>query len=158
MSLPTGTVYGSQVMQSGDMCVKTMAARNRYTVSTESITNHRTYVTDASDSSVTQASTVINEVSGGAGFVSFGALDSVSGEMVKTFKTNPTSTTIISDSKRATLSGGLSFDSDDCAIYFGENKIFRIMFSDDSPARLIFQCLNETTSDYVTKFSCTQDV
>ncbi|ACH46871.1 unknown [Feldmannia species virus] len=49
-------------------------------------------------------------------------------------------------------STGLYFDSDDSAIYFGASKTFRIIFSD----RLLFQYLDGSTGEYVTKLSFTK--
>lgn len=159
-TLPTGSSYGSQVLTSGDLSVGSMSARNKYSVSfsSDAKTSHLAYVTDPVDDSVTECSRVVNEASGGVGFFSIGVLEPTTSKVVKSFKSEPGSTTISTGETSATFGqSGLSFDSDDCAIFFGKDKTFRIMFTDDAPARLVFQCLNPATGEYVTKFSCAKE-
>lgn len=73
-----------------------------------------------------------------------------------TLQLSSTSTTISaqdsSDATRSALfeSTGLSFDSDDSAVYFGASKQFRIKFSDGSPAFLQVQS-SDGAGGYVTK-------
>jgi hypothetical protein len=45
---------------------------------------------------------------------------------------------------------GLSFDSDDCAVYFGASKEFRIRFEPTGIARLAFEYYDSLTDSYVT--------
>ena len=157
-TLPTGTAYGSQVLKSGDLSVRSVSARNKYTVS-NARTSHLSYVADTADSSVTECSRVISERSGGVGKVSIGVLSPETGEIVKTFKSQPGSTIITTGGASATFGQiGLFFDSDDCAIYFGKDRTFRIMYTETAPARLVFQCMNPQNGEYVTKFSCVKDV
>lgn len=163
-TLPTGSSYGSRVLTSGDLSVRSLSARNKYTVhdtqdaAADSSTSHLAYVADPSDDTVTECSRLVS----GAGGFSAGALatvdngvDTPSSGIVKTFKSEAESTTIYTGEIKATFQeSGLSFDSDDCAMYFGKDRVFRIMFIVDEPARLVFQCLNAATGEYVTKFSC----
>jgi hypothetical protein len=44
---------------------------------------------------------------------------------------------------------GLSFDSDDCAVYFGASKEFRIRFEPTGIARLAFEYYDSLTDSYV---------
>lgn len=163
-TLPTATSYGSQVLTSGDLSVGSMSGRNKYAVygtdplRTDPQTNHFAYVTDTADGSVTESSRVVTETAGGKGIFSVGVLDAGKGEVVKSFKSAAEGTTIFAGDKKATFEqSGLSFDSDDCAIFFGKDKTFRIMYTEDKPARLVFQCVNPATGDYVTKFSCQKE-
>lgn len=163
-TLPTATSYGSQVLTSGDLSVRSMSGRNRYTVyGTDPLrsvaqTSHFAYVTDPTDGSVTESSRLVTETSRGKGFFSVGVLDPSKGEVVKSFKSSAEGTTIFAGDTKATFEqSGLSFDSDDCAIFFGKDKTFRIMYTEDKPARLVFQCLNPASGEYVTKFSCQKE-
>lgn len=76
----------------------------------------------------------------------------ISSGVVKTFQTDPASTTIIAGGAEVTFHRRLSFDSDEGAIYFEKICISRMIFSDTSPAELLFQSLNRGTDEYVTKF------
>eukprot|EP00903_Cladosiphon_okamuranus_P017783 g16368.t1 len=73
-----------------------------------------------------------------------------------TIQLSSTSTTISAqdqnDATRSALfeSTGLSFDSDDSAVYFGANKQFRIKFSDGTPSFLQVQS-SDGAGGYVTK-------
>lgn len=156
-TFPTGTAYGSQVLTSGDLSVRSVSARNKYTVS-NARTSHLSYVADMSDSSVTECSRLISETSNGVGAFSIAVLSADAGEMVKTFKSQPQATEISTGGSKATFGQiGLSFDRDDCAIYFGKDRTFRIMFTEAVPARLVFQCINPENGEYVTKFSCVKE-
>lgn len=156
-TLPTGTAYGSQVLTSGDLSVRTMSARNKYAVH-RATASHLSYVADTADASVTECSRVTHRTSGGVGDLSIGVLSPHTGEMVKTFKSQPESTVIFTAGATATFSQtGLSFDSDECAIYFGKDRTFRIMYTEEAPPRLLFQCINPDSGEYVTKFSCVKD-
>lgn len=73
-----------------------------------------------------------------------------------TLLSKPTFTKIFTDDVTASVDKGLSFDSDQSAIYFGASKEFRIKYSTDTPQRLLFQYLQPSTQMYVTKFSCTK--
>lgn len=163
-TLPTATSYGSQVVTSGDLSVRSMSGRNKYAVrGTDGLrknakTNHFAYVTDATDGSVTESSRVVTETIGGKGYFSVGVLDAGKEEVVKSFQCSAEGTTIFAGDTKATFEqSGLSFDSDDCAIFFGKDKTFRIMYTEDKPARLVFQCLNTASGEYVTKFSCQKE-
>lgn len=48
-------------------------------------------------------------------------------------------------------STGLSFDTDDAAIYFGADKNFRIKFADGTPSVLQIQSYDSSALDYVTR-------
>lgn len=164
VTLPTVTSYGSQVLTSGDLCARSMSGRDRNAVYTTDPANPRAktaqlaYVADDADGTVTACSQVVSETSGGAGLVSIGVLEPATATVVKTFQSDALGATICSSGVSATLAQrGLSFDSDACAIFFGKDKTFRIMYTDDSPPRLVFQCLNAATGEYVTKFSCLKE-
>lgn len=153
-----------QVLTSGDLRVRSVSARNKYTVykpdagSPIKRTNHFAHVADSADASVTECSRIINGTSGDIGYFSVGVLDPVTGTMVQSFKSQPSSTVISTGETNATFTeSGLSFDSDDCAIYFGKERTFRIMFTSNAPARLVFQCLDPSTGEYITKFSCEKE-
>lgn len=162
-TLPTGSSYGSQILTSGDICVGSLSARNRYAVyrtdelSSQAKASHLAYVNDATDGTLTECSRINNEENAGVGQFSIGVLstsDTVQ-TLLKTFKSEPTATAISNAYTTATFGErGLSFDSDNCAIYFGRDKTFRIMLNQGDPARLVFQCLDEATGEYVTKFCC----
>lgn len=106
-SLPTGSSYGSQILTSGDLSVRELSSRNKYTVyrtdadSADVKTSHLFYVADATDSSVTECSRVISEENGGKGYFSLGVLETVdngidaaTSGIVKTFKAEAETTTI----------------------------------------------------------------
>lgn len=159
--LPTGSYYGSQVLTSGDLSVRSLSARNKCTVykpdpgNPVAKTSHLVYVADPSTETITECSRVINESFGDAGYFSIGVLEPGTSDVVKTFKSDAVATTISAGGNSATVTHeGLSFDSDDCAIFFGKDKTFKIMFVEDAPARLVFQCLDPNNGHYVTKFSC----
>lgn len=163
-TLPTGSSYGSQVLTSGDLSVRSISARNKYTVyrpdplKSDAKTSHLAYIADTADDSVTECARVITEASGGVGLFSVGVLQPGAGTVEKSFNTETKSTKISTGGVSATFEqSGLSFDSDDCAVFFGKDKTFRIMFTDNAPARLVFQCLNKVKGEYVTKFSCAKE-
>ena len=156
-TLPTGTAYGSQVLTSGDLIVRNVSARNKYAVH-RATASHLSYVADTADASVTECSRVIHKTRGGVGDLSIGVLSPHTGEMVKTFQSQPQSTVISTAGAAATFSqAGLSFDSDECAIYFGKDRTFRIMYTEAVPPRLLFQCIHPESGEYITKFSCAKD-
>lgn len=163
-TLPTVSSYGTQVLTSGDLSVRSISARNKHTVyssdplSSGAETSHLAYVADVADGSVTECSRVTSEVSGGVGYFSIGVLEPATSKVVKSFKSEAEGTTISTGGISATFGqDGLSFDSDDCAIFFGKDRTFRIMYTDGAPSRLVFQCLNTVTGEYVTKFSCVKE-
>ena len=157
---PTASSYGSQVLTSGDLCVRSASSRNKVCVYTPGAdASHLCYVTDAADASVTECSRVTNNASGGLGRFAVGALEAGTGAMAETFASSPQSTVVSAGGNTATLGQtGLSFDSDECAIYFGKDRTFRIMYVDTPPARLVFQCIDAESGLYTTKFSCVKDL
>lgn len=154
------SLYGSQVLSSGDVVVRDTASSVQHRVDPASST-HSAYVIDP-DASDAQEATREEHI-----FDS----DTVSGRYTKsclrsdgqyptmavTFETDPEKTTITTDETSATLSQGLSFNSDESAVYFGGSKTFRLRYLSDDPKRLVFQYLEPTTSEYVTKFSCVKN-
>ncbi|CAM9708731.1 unnamed protein product [Ectocarpus sp. 6 AP-2014] len=157
---PTASVYGSQISTSGDLCVRSVSGRSKlgvYTPGTDS--RHLCYVVDAGDASVTECSRVTNSSSGGVGKFSIAAHEHDAGGLVDTFASDPLSTVISAGTNSATFGHiGLTFDSDECAIYFGKDRTFRIMYVDTEPERLVFQCVDSENGGYVTKFSCSKVV
>ncbi|CAN0297281.1 unnamed protein product [Ectocarpus sp. 6 AP-2014] len=157
---PTASVYGSQISTSGDLCTRSVSGRNKIGVYTPGANSrHLCYVADAVDTSVTECSRVTNSSSGGVGKISIAALEHDSGGLVYTFASEPLSTVISAGTNNATFGHiGLSFDSDECAIYFGKDRTFRIMYVGTEPERLVFQCVDSVSGGYVTKFSCSKAI
>ena len=149
--------YGSQVRDSGDVVVRDTISGDQLRVHTMSST-HSAYVIgdggdDAQEATREEHIFVPETVSGrysNACLRSDGAFPT----MAITLDTNPESTTIKTNDTSATFSQGLSFDSDESAIYFGGSKTFRMRYLSEEPKRLVFQYLEPSTSEYVTKFSC----
>lgn len=160
MSLLNLSSYGSQILRSGDLVVKDVTSSSQHRVDTESST-HSAYVLDPQLNHAQEATRekhTFNEENN-SGMLTYACLRS-DGEfpiMATTLETDPGKTTITTNETSATLSKGLSFNSDESAIYFGANKIFRLKYESEAPERLVFQYLEQNTSEYVTKFSCAKN-
>lgn len=159
MSL-TLSSYGSQILGSGDIVVKDVTSSSQNRVHTESST-HSAYVLDSQSDQTQEATRTKHSYNANidSGVLSYACLRS-DGEfptMASTLETDAEKTTITTNENSATLSQGLSFSSDESAIYFGENKIFRVKYFPVAPERLVFQYLEPSTSEYVTKFSCAKN-
>lgn len=152
MSTPTEAVYGSQVSVSGDLVVRDMVYRERHSIEETLVSNQSFYVAGDDVQEATRMVHHHDPVTSSAA-LSVETLR-VDGDkhMVTSLGVAPSQTVLASDGVTATFSKGLSFDSDDSAIYFGGSKTFRIKYTEGPPGRLLFQCLD--SGSYVTKFSC----
>lgn len=153
--------YGSQILSSGDLVVRDAISGSQYRV------DHSTGLGQSSEHSayVVLASGVAQEATR---HVHMYDSDKLSGRysssclrtenndqsMAVTLETDPEKTKFTTREASATLSQGLSFSSDESAIYFGGSKTFRLMYSSEAPERLVFQYLDPSSMEYVTKFSC----
>lgn len=160
MSLPTGTVYGSRVSSSGDKIVKDVNMRSLYLVKDftsgeSSDTTSSYFMYDPLTLSSTETTRITYSVDGTKEEGSTKIEIQNASEMLPTISTMATKSTITSENVESFFEPtGISFSSDDSAIFFGSSKTFRIKFlpSDDSP-RLVFQYLDESSGDYITKTS-----
>lgn len=146
--------YGSQVLNSGDILVKDVTSGTQHRIDTE-FSTHLTYVIreETGQQTLQQVTTAKHSVVNNSGRFTLSCLKGE--DYVENLDVHPEETTITSDETSATISsGGLSFSSDESAIYFGLNKVFRLKYFSESPERLVFQYLEPSTSEYVTKFSC----
>lgn len=150
--------YGSQVLSSGDLVVRDTASSLQYRVGSESST-HSAYVQDVSGAPPAQEATrqkheFDSDTNSGRYTSACLRSDGEFPRMATTLETCPEKTTISTNDTSAILSQGLYFESDESAIYFGASKTFRVRYLSDEPQRLVFQYLEPSTSEYVTKFSC----
>lgn len=151
--------YGSQVLSSGDLVVRDVASFSQHRVNsvTRKSSANSTYVVDI-DSGLSQESTrevYSYDPESLSGKYTAGCLRTEGYQtMPVTLGTEPKQTDFVNDRTTATISQGLSFDSEESAIYFGGSKTFRVMYLGVEPERLVFQYLDGNTSEYVTKFSC----
>lgn len=152
--------YGSQILTSGDLVVRDAISGSQHTVDQSTgLGIHSAYVVLASG--VAQEATRqvhMYDPDKALGRYSSSCLRTDNNEqtqsMPATLETDPEKTKFTSTGVSATLSQGLSFNSDESAIYFGGSKTFRLMYSSDPPERLVFQYLDPSSMEYVTKFSC----
>ena len=170
---PGGDTYASQILSAGDLVVRDLVIRSSSQV-VEKVSGDTTYgknsffVHDSTAGTTKEVSRVSHGLddAGETGSVSIDLLytDSLAVEsIVNTFTTDPSSTTITSrdDTETTTAtfdSGGLSFDSDSGAIYFGAGKEFRIQYTDAiglDPSMLKIESLSGT--DYLTRFLITNE-
>lgn len=154
------SAYGSEILTYGDVSVRDTMTSSQLRVDVSESVNSR-YVYEGGE--VPESLEICREV------YTYDA-DSVCGKystacvtkgegyttMEVGMETAAEETRFLVGDREAVLSKGLSFNSDESAIYFGHLKTFRIMFEDDDPARLVFQYFDSSTSQYVTKFSCTK--
>ncbi|CAM9154413.1 unnamed protein product [Ectocarpus sp. 8 AP-2014] len=119
------------------------------------------WVHDTDLSTTNEITRVVHSVDESSNFatLSMGVLhtDAASNKFIEpTVQVSSTATTIsaqdANDTTRSAFfeSAGLSFDSDDSAVYFGASKQFRIKFSDGSPSYLQVQS-SDGVGGYVTK-------
>lgn len=157
--------YGSQVLSSGDIVTRDFAYANTYRVNDSTgdalKSTHSAFVLDGSAQESTRMVQTYNRTSK-SGLLHLSCLQTDTGNrntqsMTSTLSIDPEKTTVTCDSVTATLSKGLSFDSDDSSIYFGASKIFRIKYTSESPERLLFQYLDPSRDEYVTKISCAKN-
>lgn len=165
MSLPTGTIYGSRVSSSGNKVVKDLNFRNKYMVKdfssgSSANTSSSYFVHDPLTTSTQESTRITYTVSGTkqTGGVDVKALktDSSLQFMPSTISTTPSISIINSNDVEASFtSDGISFNSNDAAIYFGSSKTFRIKFFPGTvdTSRLVFQYLDELSGEYITKMS-----
>lgn len=170
---PGGDAFASQILTSGDLVIRDLIMRSSQQV-TEKVSGGVTYgknsffVHDPTAGTTKEVSRISHGLddAGEIGSVSIDLLytDSLSAEsIVNTIVTQATSTAVTSrvDAETTTTtfdSGGLSFDNDNAAIYFGADKDFRIQYTDVSgldPAMLKIESYSTTESDYVTRFLIT---
>lgn len=147
--------YGSQVLSSGDLVVRDVNSSSQMRVADVS-SEHSSYVLsqgDALEASREIHSYDSDKLTGRYTSSCLRTHDELS-NMAVTFETDPEKTNFNTGETSATFSQGLSFNTDESAIYFGGSKTFRVMLSPDTPSRLVFQYLDPSTSEYVTKFSC----
>ena len=158
MSLLNLSSYGSQILGSGDLVVKDVTSSSQHRVHTESST-HSAYVLSEDHAQEATREKHAFDVDKNSGMLGYACLrsDTEFPTMATTLETDPEKTTITTNETSATLSKGLSFNSDESAIYFGANKIFRLKYESVAPERLVFQYLDQNTSEYVTKFSCAKN-
>lgn len=154
--------YGSQVLSSGDLVVRDTASSSHYRVAhatgSDLSSVHSAFVKlDASTQEVTREAHIFDSATQSGRFTS-ACLGRTPDDMYVTMgvamETDPERTSFNASGTSSTLSQGLSFNSDESAIYFGGSKTFRIKFEADSPQRLVFQYLEPSSAEYVTKFSC----
>lgn len=156
--------YGSQVLSSGDLVVRdaVLSSQHRVDHSTglEVFSTHSSYVLSEGDSQGSQEvsrtvhSLELSEnLAGKYENLCLGTGDDFQ-SMSVTVETDAEKTRFYTNETSATFSQGLSFNSDESAIYFGRSKTFRLMLNTDTPSRLVFQYLDPSSSEYVTKFSC----
>lgn len=151
--------YGSQVRNSGDVVVRDTTSSLHYRLDTTSST-HSAYVIGGdglAQEATREEHIFVPETVSGRYTSSCLRSDGAFPTMAITLDTNPESTTIKTNDTSATFSQGLSFDSNESAIYFGASKTFRMRFLSEEPKRFVFQYLEPSTSEYVTKFSCAKN-
>jgi hypothetical protein len=150
-----GYGYGSQVFSSGDLVVRDALSSSQSRIDFSQSINSKFISFDAEVPEVSRE-VYSHDSESLCGRYSTSCLrsDDTYKIMEVTVETDPEKTIFSSGYTQATLSQGLSFNSDESAIYFGKSKTFRVMFSSDSPKRLVFQYLDPGSSEYVTKFSC----
>lgn len=160
MSLDVSTArYGSQVLSSGDLVVRDALASTQTRVDVSYSINSKYIVSgDSEDLGVQEVSREVYayDSDSRSGRYSTSCLRSGDGyqSIEVTVETDPEKTSFFSGDAQAKVSQGLSFNSDESAIYFGKSKTFRIRYLNELPERLVFQYLDPTTFEYVTKFSC----
>ena len=153
---------GSQVSSSGDVVVKDTSHHSKFFVRGSDnfqdvvSSKHSAFSVDSSRTTTTEFGREVREFNLSLGKYAIGFLREAE-EISETLSCVPGSTQISSDGVTATFAKGLSFDSDDSAIYFGESRTFRIkFFANDLVPRLLFQYLDPASNEYKTKLSCTK--
>jgi len=145
-----GTLISKDTIYSNDHFVRDVT-------DTDLTSSRSYYVYD--DPDVQEVSRVIHGISSNleSGYLSMLTLstDGLDQSLPKTISTYPNCTEIRAGGTIATISpSGLSFDSDDSAIFFGGNKEFKLVFEPTSPSRLLIQSYDSSTLSYTTRFSC----
>lgn len=162
----TATQALSVVGTSGSSFMKNLACNTANLIASKTTgakgdTSASCWVHDTDLSTTEEITRMIHTVDEASAFgtLSLGVLhtDASANKFIEpTLQLSSTSTTISaqdgSDATRSALfeSTGLSFDSDDSAVYFGASKQFRIKFSDGSPSFLQVQS-SDGAGGYVTK-------
>ena len=156
--------YGSQIISSGDLVVRDTVSASQYRVDySTGLTKssvHSAYVGVASglaQEATRQVHTYDPDKVSARYSSSCLCTENNAQFMAVTLETNPEETKFSTLEASATLSQGLSFNSDESAIYFGGSKTFRLMYSSEPPERLVFQYLDPSSMEYVTKFSCAKN-
>ena len=125
-------------------------------------TYNSAWIHNTDDSSTVEVSRMVHELDEASanGTLSLGVLytDSSNQQFIEpSLSLQATSCTISSqnDAEQTTSatfeSKGLSFDTDDAAIYFGSSQRFRIRFSSGTPSVLQIQSFDDSTSSYITR-------
>ncbi|AAR26976.1 FirrV-1-N1 [Feldmannia irregularis virus a] len=125
-------------------------------------TYNSAWIHNTDDSSTLEVSRMVHELDeeSANGTLSLGVLytDSSSQQFIEpALSLQATSCTISSqnDAEQTTSatfeSRGLTFDTDDAAIYFGSSQSFRIKFSSGTPSVLQIQSYDDNTSSYITR-------
>lgn len=125
-------------------------------------TYNSAWVHNTTDSTTLEVSRMIHQIDEASenATISLGVLhtDASANQFIEPTLTMTYDATTISaqDAADATASAtfqstGLSFDTDDAAIYFGSDQKFRIKFSDGTPSTLQIQSYDSSTLDYVTR-------
>lgn len=157
----TVTESVQNVSSSGDKLIKDLNFRNLHMVSDfntgeQMSTISSCFVYDPSTTSENEVTRITHTITGTkeSGSIDVNVFDSASSEMVNVISSNATATDINSGEISSSFnSDGLSFNSDDCSIFFGESKTFRMKFISGSVPRLVFQYLDTESGEYVTKSS-----
>ncbi len=153
--------YAQSVPTSGDLVVRDVTYGNDYRVrdiDNADLTSSRSFFV-YDDPDVQEVSRVVHGLSSdlGSGSVAVQSLETVGSDqsMPTTLSTSAQCTKILTGNTSATIStAGLSFSTDDAAIFFGGNQEFKIVFEPGTPSRLLMQAYDASSSSYVTKFSC----
>jgi len=146
---------------SGDIVIKDLICSNDTRIrdiDDTNLTSTRSFFV-YDDPDVQEVSRVVHGLSSDkeSGSIAIQTLETIGGD--QNMPTNISSaaqcTKILTGDTSNTISNiGLSFDSDDSAIFFGGNKEFKIVLETGTPSRLLFQSYNSTSLSYVTRFSC----
>jgi len=149
------------IPNSGDLVVKDVICSNDHRIrdiDDTNLTSTRSFFV-YDDPDVQEVSRVVHGLSSDkeSGSIAIQSLETVG--IDQNMPTNISSSAectkfLTGDSANVISNIGLSFDSDDSAIFFGGSKEFKIVLETGTPSRLLFQSYNTTSLSYVTKFSC----
>ena len=155
--LPFGSVEGQKISSAGDFVMRSAVTSSLYHVGlnvpgNETNVAHRTFALDSGTTSHFTSVETSMDALNTEGRVDISVRDASS--MVTPMSIESGQTVIASASAGASSiatvdTTGLSFDSDDCAVYFGASKEFRIRFEPTGIARLAFEYYDSLTDSYV---------
>lgn len=153
--IPSGTIYASRVEDSGDVVHSGTIYRNEYFTSSLLKANKAHYVHDEVLDEVNQTSSIQHKSDATgttSGSINLRVKDA--DKMNTHVDIRPGETRIGNGDAISTIDvSGLRFNSDSAALHFGENQEFRIMMTQDTPSRLMFQSYDSSSEQYVTKYS-----